>query len=59
MIENCSDNTNEEGMGNLELDKFQLSAFHKFAIDKELECMAKNPNYLIKWEDVRHLFIKK
>lgn len=59
MIENSSDNTNEEGMGNLELDMFQLSAFHKFAIDKELECIAKNPNYLIKWEDVRHHFIKK
>ena len=59
MIENCSDNTNEDAMENLELDKFQLSAFQKNAIDKELECIANNPNYLIKWDDVRHLFSKK
>jgi len=30
----------------------------KEALDKELEAITNNPNYLQKWEDVRHRFKK-
>ena len=42
----------------LELQQFELSENQQAAIDKELEAMANNPDYLKKWDDVKQRFKK-
>ena len=42
----------------LELQQFELSESQKAAIDKELDLIVNNPNYLQNWEEVRQRFKK-
>ena len=42
----------------LELQQFELSESQKAAIDKELDLIANNPDYLQNWEEVRQRFKK-
>jgi gamma-glutamylcysteine synthetase len=39
-------------------DFIELTAQQKEALDKELIAVASNPNYLQKWNDIRHRFKK-
>jgi hypothetical protein len=42
----------------LELQQFELSESQKAAIDKELDLIVNNPNYLQNWEEVKQRFKK-
>lgn len=42
----------------LELQQFELSESQKEAIDKEIDLLAGNPDYLQKWDDVKSRFKK-
>lgn len=39
-------------------DAIELTAQQKDALDKELVAISNNPNYLQKWDDIRHRFKK-
>ncbi|MEO6452757.1 MAG: hypothetical protein ABIN97_01730 [Ginsengibacter sp.] len=36
----------------------ELTPAHKAALDKELEAIKNDPDYLVKWNDVKHRFKK-
>ncbi|MEO7310777.1 MAG: hypothetical protein ABIX01_10275 [Chitinophagaceae bacterium] len=48
----------DDTIEDLELQEFELYEMQKADIDKELKLINANPDYLIKWEDVRQRFIK-
>ena len=48
----------DDAIEDLELQQFELTESQKRAIDKELEAIATIPNYLQKWDDVKHKFKK-
>lgn len=39
-------------------ESIELTTQQKEALDKELTAMASNPEYLQKWDDIRHRFKK-
>ena len=39
-------------------EAIEFTVQQKEALDKELEAIASNPNYLQRWEDVKHRFKK-
>jgi hypothetical protein len=41
-----------------EEESIELTSQQKEALDKELNAMASNPQYLQKWDDIRHRFKK-
>ena len=42
----------------VEENNIELTPAQKTALDKELEAVKNNPDYLAKWNDVRHRFKK-
>ena len=42
----------------VEENNIELTPAQKTALDKELESVKNNPDYLAKWNDVRHRFKK-
>jgi len=43
----------------LELQQFELSEGQKTAIDKEIDLIANNPDYLQNWDDIKQRFKKQ
>jgi hypothetical protein len=41
-----------------EEDTVELTAQQKAALDKELANISTNPDYLVKWNDIKHRFKK-
>ncbi len=48
----------DDAIEDLELKQFELSDDQKEAIDIELALIDSNPNYLIKWDDIKQRFKK-
>ncbi len=42
----------------IEENDIELTPAHKAALDKELEAVKNNPDYLLKWSDIKHRFKK-
>jgi hypothetical protein len=48
----------EGAIEDLELQRWELSEAQKIALDKELDLIEGTPDYLQKWDDVKHRFKK-
>jgi hypothetical protein len=48
----------DDAIEDLELQQFELSENQKAAIDKEIDLIANNPDYLQNWEDIKQRFKK-
>ena len=48
----------EGAVEDLELKEYELSESQKSEIDKELYLMENDPQYLLKWDEVKHRFKK-
>lgn len=48
----------DDAIEDLELHQFELSENQKAAIDKEIDLIANNPDYLQNWEDIKLRFKK-
>ena len=49
----------DDAIEDLELQQFELSENQKAAIDKEIDLIANNPDYLQNWEDIKQRFKKR
>lgn len=47
-----------EAVETVEEDMIDLTVAQKSALDKELQALNDNPDYLLKWNDIKHRFIK-
>ncbi len=47
-----------EAVEAVEEDTIELTPAQKTAHDKELQSIKDNPGYLLKWEDIKHLYKK-
>lgn len=48
----------DDAIEDISLEEYELSEEQKQAVDKELELIVANPNYLQKWDDVKERFKK-
>jgi hypothetical protein len=48
----------DDAIEDLDLHQWELSEVQKKALDKELDLIAGNPDYLQKWDDVKQRFKK-
>jgi hypothetical protein len=47
-----------DAIESVEEDTIELTPSQKAALDKELQAIKDNPNYLLKWEEIKHGYKK-
>lgn len=47
-----------DAVESVEEDTIELTPAQKAALDKELQAIKDNPNYLLKWDDIKHRYKK-
>jgi len=47
-----------DAVESVEEDAIELTPAQKAALDKELDAIKNNPDYLLKWDDIKHRYKK-